>query len=96
MVLTILIIIFIWYYFFQGKSRSATAVVAYLIAAKRGRTFEESLKIVQEQRKMAEPNPTFFKKLQEFARSNALKEVQEELLSTWIIDKISHINIIIF
>lgn len=49
------------------------------MAAKRGRSFEESLKIVQEQRKMAEPNPTFYKRLQEFASSDALKEVQEEL-----------------
>ena len=49
------------------------------MAAKRGRSFEESLKIVQEQRKMAEPNPTFCKKLQEFACSDALKKVQEEL-----------------
>ena len=55
--------------------------MAYLMATKRGRSFEESLKIVQEQRKMAEPNPTFCRKLQEFASSDALKEVQEELVN---------------
>ena len=55
------------------------------MAAKRGRSFEESLKIVQEQRKMAKPNPTFCKKLQEFASSDALKEVQEELVNVaWL------------
>lgn len=67
--------------FLQGKSRSATAVVAYLMAVERGRSFEESLKIVQEQRKMAEPNPTFCRRLQEFASSDELKKVQEELVN---------------
>ena len=66
----------------QGKSRSATAVIAYLMAANGGRSFEESLKLVQEQRKMAEPNPTFTKILQDFAHSDAFKQIQEELLTS--------------
>jgi hypothetical protein len=51
------------------------------MAAKRGRSFDESLKIVQEQRKRAKPNPTFCEKLQEFAHSDALKKVQEEIVN---------------
>ena len=44
-----------------------------------GRNFEESLRLVQEQRKMAEPNPTFEKRLQEFGKSDTLKKLQAEL-----------------
>ena len=65
----------------QGKSRSATAVAAYLMAIERGRGFEESLKMVRERRRMADPNPTFCEKLQDFASSDALKQIQEELLT---------------
>lgn len=65
----------------QGKSRSATAAVAYLMATEKGRTFEESLKMVQERRKMADPNPAFCEQLQGFARSTALKQLREQLIN---------------
>lgn len=64
----------------QGKSRSATAVVAYLMATETGSIgYEEGLHMVQEQRKMAEPNPTFASLLKSFERSTALKELRERL-----------------
>lgn len=64
----------------QGKSRSATAVVAYLMATGKEKTFEESLKMVQERRKMADPNPAFCEQLRDFAHSTALKQIREELI----------------
>lgn len=65
----------------QGKSRSATAVVAYMMACHNGKgvEFEEGLQIVQEQRKMAEPNPTFTKLLQLFGKSSTLRDLRETL-----------------
>lgn len=66
---------------FQGKSRSATAVIAYLMACYQGEGvgFEEGLQIVQSQRKMAEPNPTFAKLLQRFEKSDTLKDLRLKL-----------------
>lgn len=65
----------------QGKSRSATAVIAYLMTCYEGKGvgFEEGLRIIQEQRKMAEPNPTFTKLLQSFGKSDTLRELRELL-----------------
>ena len=67
----------------QGKSRSATAVIAYLMAChdSKGVEFEEALCIVQEQRKMAEPNPTFTNLLKTFGKSSALRDLRQELNS---------------
>lgn len=67
----------------QGKSRSATAVIAYLMASHDGKgvEFEEGLRIVQEQRKMAEPNPTFVELLKTFGKSSTLKDLRETLSS---------------
>lgn len=67
----------------QGKSRSATAVIAYLMACHDGKgvEFEEGLRIVQEQRKMAEPNPTFTDLLKAFGKSSTLRDLREELKS---------------
>jgi hypothetical protein len=45
----------------------------------KGVEFEEGLCIVQEQRKMAEPNPTFTKLLQAFGKSSTLKSLRENL-----------------
>ena len=66
---------------FQGKSRSATAVIAYMMACYEGKGvgFEEGLQIVQSQRKMAEPNPTFAKRLKQFEKSEALLELRKLL-----------------
>jgi len=45
----------------------------------KGVRFEEGLKIVQTQRKMAEPNPTFATRLQQFEKSQALKDLRVQL-----------------
>ena len=52
------------------------------MATGKGRTFEESLKMVQERRKMADPNPAFCEQLRGFACSPALKQLQEKLLTS--------------
>ena len=65
----------------QGKSRSTTAIIAYLMAIGERRSYEESLRFVRERRRMANPNPTFSKKLQDFAHSDALKRLRKELAS---------------
>lgn len=56
-------------------------VVAYVMACYNGKgvEFEEGLRLVQEQRKMAEPNPTFIKLLQSFGKSNTLRQLRETL-----------------
>lgn len=41
--------------------------------------FREGLQIVQEQRKMAEPNPTFAKMLEAFEKSSTLSDLRELL-----------------
>ena len=51
------------------------------MATEKERTFEESLRMVQERRKMADPNPAFCEQLREFAHSTALKQIREELLT---------------
>lgn len=68
----------------QGKSRSATAVVAYLMTCYNGKgvEFEEGLRLVQEQRKMAEPNPTFVQLLKSFGKSTTLTDLRKLLNKT--------------
>ena len=44
--------------FFQGKSRSSTIVVAYVMAFL-SLPHDQALEFVQEKRKMAQPNPGF-------------------------------------
>ena len=65
----------------KGKSRSATAVVAYLMTCYNGKgaEFQEALQIAQEQRKMAEPNPTFVQILQAFGKSKLLSDLRKNL-----------------
>ena len=46
----------------QGKSRSSTIVVAYVMASMK-LSWEKALEYVQERRKMAQPNPGFLKRL---------------------------------
>ena len=41
--------------------------------------FEEGLEITQRQRKMAEPNPTFTKLLQQFEKSDTLEDLRLKL-----------------
>ena len=62
----------------QGKSRSATAVIAYIMASD-GKSFQAALQLVQSQRKMAEPNPAFRERLKDFEKSDVLKQLQSEL-----------------
>jgi len=61
----------------QGKSRSATVVVAYIMAkSSLYSTVATALKYTQEKRKMAEPNPGFMRKLnlwQESANFRSLR-----------------------
>jgi hypothetical protein len=51
------------------------------MATGKGTTFEESLKVVQERRRMADPNPGFCEQLRDFARSPTLKQTREELIN---------------
>ncbi|XP_011403209.2 PREDICTED: dual specificity protein phosphatase 1B-like isoform X2 [Amphimedon queenslandica] len=62
----------------QGKSRSSTAVVAYVMVAK-GLSLKESLGLVQSLHKMAEPNPHFMKRLEEFEKSELLQELRQAI-----------------
>ena len=62
----------------QGRSRSATAVIAYIMASG-GMSFQAALQLVQSRRKIAEPNPAFQERLKEFEKSDILKQLQSEL-----------------
>ena len=62
----------------QGKSRSATAVVAHLMASYRW-AYSEALAAVQARRKMAEPNPTFQQRLRTFEKSPTLSTLRAAL-----------------
>jgi len=65
----------------QGKSRSSTVVIAYLMA-KQGWTMDAALRFVQTKRPEAEPNPNFIEQLKEFERSTVrgLLIAQDEYL----------------
>jgi protein-tyrosine phosphatase len=62
----------------QGKSRSATAVIAHMMAS-HDMTYLEALAAVQGKRKMAEPNPAFQQRLRAFEKSEALAALRAEL-----------------
>ena len=64
----------------QGKSRSATAVVAYLMITQ-NKPCTEALATVQGMRKMAEPNPTFMQMLRQFEHSPLIQSLRTELQS---------------
>ena len=64
----------------QGKSRSSTAVIAYLLAVGSGQGYEECAAQVMEARKMAEPNPAFRRALMEYSKSDTLNSLQQELV----------------
>lgn len=62
----------------QGKSRSSTAVVAYLMTImKIG--WEDALKFVQERRKMADPNMHFRYILEMFEKSDTLEALRNSM-----------------
>lgn len=66
------------YFHLQGKSRSSTAVLAYIMAVEHC-GLEPALIKVRHARKMAEPNPTFMTKLKEFESSSTLSELQSKM-----------------
>jgi protein-tyrosine phosphatase len=62
----------------QGKSRSATAVIAYVMAT-RGLSSLEGQDFVKEHRKMAEPNAKFLEILKSFEASQELIELRKTM-----------------
>jgi len=65
----------------QGKSRSSTVVVAYLMAKSMYPDVETALKYTQEKRKMAEPNPGFMTKLKSWQESSTFQSLKVSLSS---------------
>mmetsp|Transcript_11681 Transcript_11681/g.28779 ORF Transcript_11681/g.28779 Transcript_11681/m.28779 type:complete len:230 (-) Transcript_11681:175-864(-) len=59
----------------QGKSRSSAATIAFLMS-KCGTSADESLKMLKDKRKMAQPNANFMKQLVEFEKSSALAKLR--------------------
>ena len=57
------------------------AVTSYLMASQR-LSYEEALALVQEQRKMAEPNPAFEAALRQYQTSEALQHLQAQLTTS--------------
>jgi atypical dual specificity phosphatase len=51
----------------QGKSRSSTLVIAYLLWTDPSRSLDDTLAFVQSRRSIAEPNPGFLAQLRAFA-----------------------------
>jgi len=62
----------------QGKSRSATVVVAYIMA-KQGLDTEQALKVVKAKRSIAEPNNNFMYQLKQFESSPELERLRKEM-----------------
>ena len=60
----------------QGKSRSSTIVVAYLMVCN-GESYESTLEMVQKARMMAEPNINFKKQLIEWSKSEKFSKIYE-------------------
>ena len=60
----------------MGISRSATAVIAYLIKYK-GFTMEEGLKLVKEKRDVARPNKGFLDQLKQYEKLKKAEENKE-------------------
>eukprot|EP00457_Paulinella_chromatophora_P014999 gb/GEZN01015519.1/.p1 GENE.gb/GEZN01015519.1/~~gb/GEZN01015519.1/.p1 ORF type:complete len:288 (+),score=47.04 gb/GEZN01015519.1/:70-864(+) len=66
----------------QGKSRSSTALLLYLLAAEpnpQSNTLDDALAFLKSKRKMAEPNPGFMKKLRAVEQSEDLKKIKSAL-----------------
>ncbi|RDX50018.1 phosphatases II [Lentinus brumalis] len=60
-----------------GMSRSASVVVAYLIAA-RSMSLDEALRIVRGRRRIARPNSGFMEQLKVYERVTRMREAQEK------------------
>lgn len=61
----------------QGRSRSATVVVAYVMA-KEGMRYRQALELVQRGRSQAQPNGGFQKALRDFEKEGLFKELNRE------------------
>jgi protein-tyrosine phosphatase len=61
----------------QGKSRSGTVVVAYVMAL-HGQGYEDALSAVKKKRNIVQPNDSFAAQLRKFERSSALAALREE------------------
>ena len=62
----------------QGKSRSGSVAVAYVMVAE-GLGYEEALKVVQLKRPVVEPNNNFERQLKEFEVSELCRELRRTL-----------------
>lgn len=65
----------------QGKSRSATVVVAYMMLLN-GESYDDSLEGVRKGRMMADPNPNFKKQLLEWQKSDDFRQLREYVSSS--------------
>ena len=63
---------------FQGKSRSGSAVCAYVMVKKNMKMLE-ALELIQEKRRMVDPNPYFRMTLVKFESSQMSKQLSTEL-----------------
>jgi len=61
----------------QGKSRSGTVFVAYMMMKKK-MTYVDALAYAKSKRNIVQPNTSFEKQLIEFERSSALKDLREK------------------
>uniref|UniRef100_A0A7S2P509 protein-tyrosine-phosphatase n=1 Tax=Bigelowiella natans TaxID=227086 RepID=A0A7S2P509_BIGNA len=64
----------------QGKSRSSTATAAYLMASE-GLCAKDAVALIKEKRSIAEPNSGFMKQLQEYEKSDVLKDLRATIAS---------------
>uniref|UniRef100_A0A6B2LTR9 Protein-tyrosine-phosphatase n=1 Tax=Arcella intermedia TaxID=1963864 RepID=A0A6B2LTR9_9EUKA len=62
----------------QGKSRSGSVLIAYLMA-KRRMTYDEALAFGKARRNILEPNEGFTKQLRTFEKSQQLQEIRNTL-----------------
>ncbi len=63
---------------FQGKSRSTSALCAYIMATQQ-LPMLEALELIQSRRKMADPNPNFRILLKKLEKSEEFNKLTEEL-----------------
>jgi protein-tyrosine phosphatase len=67
----------------QGISRSASVVIAYVIASE-NKSFEEAHRYVKEKRPLIKPNDGFAQQLQEYEKLWRKRNKENITLSTWV------------
>jgi len=67
----------------QGKSRSGTVLIAYIMAKKKNMSYQQALQYGKSKRNILQPNPIFEKQLIEFERSSNLKTLREKTQTTF-------------